>query len=99
MQNQIEPQLETKEAEDLYRALASIDWSKNIAKFLRDILTIDEMEEMIRRFWVAKLLEEGKTVRTIVKETGVSSATISRINYWLHHGMGGYSLALEKLKV
>ena len=33
----------------------------------------------------------------IEKETGISSVTISRINYWLHHGMGGYKLMLSRL--
>jgi len=94
----LEENLETKEAKDLYSALAEISDPKEIAFFLRDLLTMEEIEEASRRLQVAKLLQKGETVRNIAKTTGVSSATIVRINYWLHHGMGGYDLALEKLK-
>ena len=98
MNRELEPQLETEEAVELYSALAQIDWSTNIAKFLRDVLTIDELEEMICRFAVAKRFKKGMTVRAIAKELSISTTTVSRINYWLHHGMGGYKLALDKLE-
>lgn len=94
----IESQLTTKQAKILYKALALINNDKDIAKFLRDLMTLEEMTEMVKRFEVAKLLAEKNTFREIAKNTGVSSATIARINYWLHHGTGGYDLALEKLK-
>lgn len=95
---QLEKSLETKESKQLYLALAKTSEPKDIAYFLRDLLTLEEIKEASRRFKVAELLKKGETVRKIAKETGVSTATIVRINYWLHHGMGGYDLALEKLK-
>jgi len=98
MRRVIEPQLETKAAKDLYRTLAGIDNAEDTANFLRDLLTLEEIEEASRRLLAAKLLKEGKSIRSIAKEIGVSTTTVVRINYWLHHGMGGYGLALEKLK-
>jgi TrpR-related protein YerC/YecD len=69
-----------------------------MASFLRDLLTLEEIEEASRRLFVARLLSQGKSIRDIAKKIGVSTTTVVRINYWFHHGMGGYSLALEKLK-
>jgi len=34
----------------------------------------------------------------ISRTTGASTATITRIASWLHHGEGGYQRALEALK-
>lgn len=94
----IEPQLKIGQVKNLYKVLAVIDEQDGIANFLRDLMTYDEITEMGRRLAVAKLLQDKVTFREIAKKTGVSSATIARINYWLHHGTGGYDLALEKLK-
>jgi len=98
MKKELENSLKTKAAQDLYQALAKLNNPKEISDFLRDVLTLEEIEEASRRFLVAKLLKSGKSIRETKRETGVAIATIVRINYWLHHGMGGYDLALEKLK-
>ena len=98
MKRELEPQLETPAAKRLYEVLAEIDKPEDMANFLRDLLTLEEIEEASRRLLSAKLLKEGKSIRYIAKEIGVSTTTVVRINYWLHHGMGGYDLALEKLK-
>lgn len=98
MSKNIEKQLMTKEAGELYEAFSEISDKETIGKFLRDLLTFDEIKEAINRFQVAKMLSEGKPMRQIAKETGVSTATIVRVNYWLHHGTGGYLLALGRLK-
>lgn len=82
----------------LYEAVAKIDQPEEMALFLRDLLTLEEIEEASRRLLIAENLKKGKGIRAIAKEFGVSTTTVSRINYWLHHGMGGYDLALEKLK-
>lgn len=96
-EREIESQLNTREAKELYKVLASIDNSEEIAKFLRDLFTIAEIQEAIRRFQVAKLLSQGYTFRNISAETEMSTSTIARINYWLHHGTGGYRKALQKV--
>lgn len=98
MKRELEQNLRTQDAEKLYEALSQLNKPEDVAAFLRDVLTIEEMEEMIRRLKVAKMLSEGMTVRKIAVETKMSSTTISRINYWIHHGTGGYGLALERLR-
>lgn len=96
---ELEPQLNTKATQKLFLALAKIDKPEEMAAFLRDLLTFEEIEEASRRLLAAGLLSEGKTIRDIAKEIGVSTTTVTRINFWLHHGMGGYRIALKKLKI
>lgn len=80
-----------------YRALKNMGDEQEVALFLRDVLTMEEMEEAISRFTVAQMLQRGETFRVIAQKTGVSSATIARVNNWLHHGCGGYQLALKDI--
>lgn len=67
------------------------------AAFFRDLCTRRELEEMTARWLVVRRLAEGTPYRTIHDETGVSTATITRIAQWLKHGTGGYRTALERL--
>ena len=43
----------------------------------------------------AAMLKEGKSYQEVTKETGVSAATICRVNKCLLYGTGGYRAALE----
>ena len=95
---ELEPQLNTKATQELYKVLAKISKPEEMADFLRDLLTFEEIEEASRRLLAAGLLQKGKNIRNVAKELGISTTTVVRINFWLHHGMGGYRLALEKLK-
>lgn len=91
----IEPQLKTGEAKQLYKTMAAITDSDETACFLRDLFTVEELDEAVRRFEVAQMLTDKKTFREITRKTKMSSTTIARINYWLHHGTGGYRIALK----
>ena len=44
------------------------------------------------------MIDEKKPYREIAEKTGVSTATITRIAYWLRHGKGGFKLGLSKKK-
>jgi TrpR-related protein YerC/YecD len=44
------------------------------------------------------MLNEGRVFSEISKETGASSATISRVNKCLTYGDGGYKTVLDRLK-
>ncbi len=54
---------------------------------------------MAQRWAVARLLDAGMHYAQISRQTGASTATITRIASWLHHGEGGYRDALERLRV
>ena len=97
MNRVIESQLKNKDMTRLYAILAELSDPKEVAKLLRDLLTLEELQEAGRRLAVAQRLSNGETQRSIASETGVSTATVSRVNAWLHHGTGGYQLALKRM--
>ena len=72
--------------------------TEECASFFEDICTVKEVQDIAQRLEVAKMLKEKKSYQTISKETGVSTATISRVNRCLLHGSGGYTKMLEKLE-
>lgn len=83
--------------QNFLRAILALQTEKEVLAFLRDVLTVEELMEASRRWQVAQMLAQDKTFIEIQERTKMSSATISRINYWLHHGMGGYQLMLKRL--
>ena len=52
---------------------------------------------MSQRWAVARLLDSGMHYAEISRETGASTATITRIASWLNHGEGGYRAMLDTL--
>ena len=87
-----------QETRELFQAILALKNADEAERFFRDLCTISEISEMAERWEVAKLLKIKTPYRIISKKTGSSTATITRIAYWLHHGMGGYERALERMK-
>lgn len=83
----------------LFEAIVALDSRDEAAGFFRDLCTRRELEEISQRWAVVRKLAAGHPYRVIASETGVSTATIVRINQWLRHGTGGYQQMLEKLKI
>lgn len=81
----------------LVRVIASLKSEKDLEDFLRDLCTLEELEEFGNRFEAVGMLVAGLSYREIAKETGLSTTTVTRIAHWLHHGEGGYAKALKKL--
>lgn len=82
----------------LFRAILSLRTPEECANFFDDLCTISELRAMEQRFQVAKMLDEGRIYSDIAKETGASTATISRVNKCLTYGSDGYRVALDRLK-
>jgi TrpR-related protein YerC/YecD len=82
----------------LFKAVLSLKTLDECYDFFQDLCTKSEMREMARRFEAARLIREGEKYTTIVEKTGLSTATISRVNSALRDG-GGYSRALDTLGV
>ena len=72
-------------------------YSNYIDQFFEDVCTIKEIQEIAQRLEVARLLKEGRAYNDVAKETGASTATISRVNKCISYGSGGYTIVLERL--
>lgn len=81
----------------LFKAILSLKNAEECARFFEDICTIKEIQDMTQRLDVAILLLQGKNYQDVAAETGVSTATISRVNRCLLYGNGGYRTAIERL--
>jgi len=90
--------LKDKHVENLYKAILKLETLEDCYRFFDDLCTIFEIKAMAQRFEVAKMLYEGHVYSDIVKETGASTATISRVNRSLAYGSDGYKRILERLK-
>lgn len=85
--------------EFLYRSIVSLDNVADCKSFLEDICTASEILEMSRRLKAAKMLSEGVIYSEIAAQTGLSTATISRVNHCLKYGSEGYLKVLDNMKL
>ncbi|MCD8307417.1 MAG: YerC/YecD family TrpR-related protein [Clostridia bacterium] len=76
--------------DELYGILLKLRTKEDCRALLEDLCTYKEVENMAMRAHAAKLCMEGKTYTEIIKETKLSSTTISRIARCVTHGSGGY---------
>lgn len=81
----------------LVKALLKLRNGKDIANFLRDLLTLPEIEEFANRLEIARLLKKGLSYQKIAGEIGVSTTTVTRVAHWLFRGCGGYWKVLKRL--
>ena len=82
----------------LFQAVLSLEDKKECYRFFKDIATIAEIKELGRRLEVARMLQQGATYEEIGDQTGVSTATISRVKRALEYGADGYKLVLQRMK-
>ena len=82
----------------LYKAILQLKTVEECQKFFRDLLTIEEITEMSKRWQAARLLDQGQPYRAVAEKTGLSTTTVTRVANWLHHGQSGYKLVLKRIK-
>lgn len=87
----------TDETHALARAFVALREEDEALRFLRDLCTVTELRELGERWQVARLLDGGASYAQIQRQTGASSATISRVGQWLRYGRGGYRLVIDRL--
>lgn len=92
-----EAQIDSPEMTELFSGILKLKSVEECRQFFRDLCTLSELDAMAERFQVAKRVYRDESYRTVSEKTGVSTATITRVAYWLHHGLGGYKLVLERL--
>ena len=90
--------LHTKDVDTLFKAILSLESVDECYKFFEDALTVKEILDVAQRLKAARMLKDGENYVVIGKETGMSTATISRVSRCLEYGMGGYDIVLERLE-
>ncbi len=82
--------------DDLYKAVLSLENQEECYRFFEDLCTVGEIKAMAQRWKVVKMLTEDRTYSDIIEETGVSTATISRVKKCLYYGADGYRQILDR---
>lgn len=86
-----------KEAKNLIRALMKLKDKNETEKFLQDLLTPQEIEDLSRRLEAARLLISGMTFDNVERELKMSPTTVQKIYKKLWGGKGGYLTILKRL--
>jgi len=81
----------------LAQAFLSLENEEDCYRLFEDLFTIREVQDLSQRLEVAQMLSCKATYTEIVEKTGVSTATIGRVNRALNYGAGGYQRVLERL--
>lgn len=90
--------LKAADMDMLFRGILKLNTIEECYDFFEDLCTVSELHAMVQRFDVARMLDAGRIYSDIVKETGASTATISRVNKCLGYGSDGYRKVLDRLK-
>lgn len=88
--------LKKKDIDDLFEAIVLLRNGDDCYRFFEDLCTVGELRSMAQRWAVARMLAAGDSYSDIARETGASSATISRVKRFLDYGADGYRLMLER---
>lgn len=74
--------------EELYNAILKLKSVDDCIAFFEDLCTYREIDQMAQRVVSAKLLLKGETYENVIKETDISSATLSRVSKCVKYGKG-----------
>lgn len=98
---QIKNKLSKREQGELFIKLAkSVALLRNpqeVAEFLKDLLSEDEVLMLARRLQIAELLIDGLTYQEISSRLKVGAGTIARIQTWLELYGDGYRTVVKRV--
>ncbi|MBU9721262.1 MULTISPECIES: YerC/YecD family TrpR-related protein [Bacillaceae] len=89
--------LRGKELDQLFNAILNLRDLEECYQFFDDLCTMNEIQSLAQRLEVARMLMEGYTYQRIEKDTGASTATISRVKRCINYGNDGYQMTLERV--
>ena len=90
--------LQDAQIDALFEAMQCLETKEDYYRFFEDISTVAEIKALAQRMEVARMLDQEQTYTEIVKITGASTATISRVKRCLNYGADGYRLVLDRMK-
>jgi uncharacterized protein YerC len=94
MPRSVEPEVAANERiQDLCRALAEATTDPDLTlRFLRDLLSFRELQDIANRWAAARMLMAGATQTQTAQQLGMSTKTISEVALWVHGPFqtGGY---------
>ncbi len=93
-----ESKLKSEQTDLLCDALVLVTSREDAYRLLDDLCTIAEVQALSQRLVVARMLRQGATYQEVVRVTGASTATISRVNRCLTYGAEGYTSTFLKLE-
>lgn len=93
----MQERFEDEHTDRLMEAVSLLETPEECRNLFEDLCTISEIKAMAQRLEVARLLKNHVVYSEIVRLTGASTATISRVNRCLTYGAGGYQTVLERL--
>lgn len=94
----MEKGLHSATVDQFFDAVLSLENKEECYQFFEDVCTVKELIAIAQRVEVARMLREERTYIDIAKETGASTATISRVNRSLNYGTEGFDMALNRIK-
>ena len=94
----MEKKLQSAAVSHFFDAVLSLENKEECYQFFEDVCTVKELSAIAQRLEVAKMLREERTYLDIAKETGASTATISRVNRSLNYGTEGFDMVLKRMK-
>ncbi len=89
--------LKSRDVNNLFYAILQLKDIEECYDLFEDLCTASEIKEMAKRFRAAKMLADGAKYTEISEATGLSTATISRVNRSLKYGSDGYIKLLSRL--
>ena len=85
--------------EFLFKGILTLETVEDCYHFFNDLCTPFELQEMAQRLQAAKMLKDGLIYSEIAERTGLSTATISRVNRSLRYSTEGYDKVLDILQL
>ena len=81
----------------LFQAILALETMEECYDFFEDLCTVTELKAISQRIVVAHMLSQKRVYSDIVRETGASTATISRVNRSLNYGCDGYEKIFARI--
>ena len=89
--------IQNPETDRLFEIITKFETVEECSSFFEDICTLDEIQSIAKRLRAAKMLKDGMVYNEINEKTGLSTATISRVNRSMKYGNGGYDMVFERI--